>query len=39
MLMIQDSKEKERRHKEKLEKQEKAIAIYQDLMTKFLDKL
>lgn len=43
MLMRQDSQrkeiEKDRRHKEKLEKQEKAIKTYQDLMAKLIDKL
>lgn len=43
MSMRQDSQQKEmereRRHKEKLEKQERAIAIYQELMTKLLNKL
>jgi len=43
MSMRQDSQqkelEKERRHREKLEKQEQAIATYREMMSKLLDKL
>lgn len=43
MSMRQDSQQKEmereRRHKERLEKQEKVITIYQEFMSKLLDKL